>query len=222
MGIRKEMIRTKKVSNRISKGLQCHDWFVLGVPFSVGRKNCFSVVCQCKCGNITVIQCRTLVGKNCSKSCIRCATKGKNTKHGDAHAGNRLYNIWAKMIERCYNKKRPAYKNYGGRGIRVSKVWRWDYTKFKTWALLNGYSDNLELDRKDNNKGYKASNCRWVSNKVNARNKRNNRLITCFGETKCLAAWGEDKRCKVSWMTLQKRLDSNWTIKKAITTPKKF
>lgn len=214
------MIRTKKISNRISKGLKVHNWSVIGIPFSVGRKNAFSVVCQCKCGVIAVLQCRTLVGKNCTKSCIRCSTK--HVKHGDAHSGNRLYNIWSKMIERCYNKTRKAYKNYGGRGIRVSKAWKQDYRKFKKWSEANGYSDNLELDREDNDKGYIPSNCRWVTRKVNARNKRNNRLITCFGETKCLAAWGDDKRCKVSWKTLQKRLDSGWKVRKAITTPPKF
>lgn len=210
------MIRTKNTSNRISKGLQVSNWFVLGIPFSVGRKNSYSVVCRCNCGTITVLQCRTLVGKYATKSCIRCATKGKNTKHGDAHSGNRLYNIWAKMIERCYNKTRKAYKNYGGRGIKVCSSWRNDYREFKKWSMDNGYSDNLEIDRKKNDKSYKPSNCRWVTNTVNARNKRNNRLITCFGETKCLVAWGEDKRCKVSWQTLQKRLDAGWPVKNAI------
>ena len=222
MAIRQQMIRTKKISNRVSKGLQVHDWSVIGMPFSVGRKNSFSVVCQCKCGVIAVLQCRTLVGEASTKSCIRCATKGKNIKHGDAHSGNRLYNIWAKMIERCYNKTRKAYKNYGGRGIKVSKSWKRDYRTFKKWAKENEYADNLELDRIDNDKGYVPSNCQWTTVKKNARNKRNNRLITCFGETKCLTAWGEDKRCKVSWATLQKRLDAGWKVKVAITTPPKF
>ena len=43
--------------------------------------------------------------------------------------------------------------------------------------VRNGYGDSLTLDRRDNNKGYSKSNCRWVTMKVQLRNTRVNLLI---------------------------------------------
>jgi hypothetical protein len=214
------MVRIKDISIRVSKDMQFNKWKVLGKPFSIGDGNFFYVVAQCSCGRVSVVKCASLSDRlTPTKSCNTCSNK--HSKHGDAHPGNRLYNIWAKVLERCYNPKRKAYKNYGGRGIKVCKAWRTDYRAFKKWALSNGYSDELELDRKNNNGHYSPKNCRWVTTKENSRNKRTNRLITCFGETKCLTAWGEDPRCLVSWSTLQKRLDVGWSVIEAITSPKR-
>ena len=50
----------------------------------------------------------------------------------------------------------------------------------------------MQLDRKDNNKGYSPDNCRFVTPKVNSRNKRNTKLLTINGETKSVAEWCEN------------------------------
>lgn len=65
-----------------------------------------------------------------------------------------------------------AYPYYGGRGISIDPVWATDYLAFKQWALMNGYQDHLEIDRKDVNGNYEPSNCRWATRKQQMANTR--------------------------------------------------
>lgn len=104
---------------------------------------------------------------------------------------NRLYRIWADMKRRCKNSDRPNYKNYGGKGIRVCQEWENSFDSFREWALNNGYSDDLSIDRIDNDGNYEPSNCHWATAKEQANNKRNNFLISYKGETRTLAQWCE-------------------------------
>ena len=104
---------------------------------------------------------------------------------------NRLYRIWADMKRRCKNSDRPNYKNYGGKGIRVCQEWENSFDSFREWALNNGYSDDLSIDRIDNDGNYEPSNCRWATAKEQANNKRNNLHIKYKGETRTLAQWCE-------------------------------
>lgn len=116
----------------------------------------------------------------------------------------RLNNIYCHMKDRCHNPNSDMYKYYGARGIEVCLEWRNSYNTFKEWALSNGYSEDLTIDRIDNNKGYCPVNCRWITMKEQSRNKRSNRLITYKGETKTLTEWAEITG--VNRRTLQNRL----------------
>lgn len=90
----------------------------------------------------------------------------------------KLHKRWESMIARCEYIKHQHYKNYGGRGISVYEDWH-NYENFRNWALDNGYSEDLSLDRIDNNGNYEPSNCRFVTMKEQSSNKRNNHWVQC-------------------------------------------
>ena len=131
-----------------------------------------------------------------------------------------LYKVWKHMISRCENTKDVAYVNYGNRGIIVCDEWRESPAPFVLWALKEGWSKSLELDRTNNDVGYSASNCRFVTPSENSRNRRSNRYLTAYGETKLMIEWAEDERCKVSNGTLIQRINTyKWDDQKAISQP---
>jgi hypothetical protein len=76
------------------------------------------------------------------------------------------------MIDRCYNEKCSDYGSYGLRGIDVNSYWRESVSSFVEWSLENGWKKGLEIDRINNDKGYHPDNCRFVTHKINSKNKR--------------------------------------------------
>ena len=138
-------------------------------------------LCQCDCGNLKEISSPILKSKTTiSCGCLRKENAHKlgkskysdRTKHGKRYT--RLYSIWCGMKQRCYYKKSENYKNYGGRNIKVCNEWKTNFEIFYNWAINNGYEENLTLDRIDVNGNYEPFNCRWVTWKVQANNKRQN------------------------------------------------
>lgn len=113
-----------------------------------------------------------------------------NVTHGAYARNKRLYGIWNGMIHRCEDRKREKFKDYGGRGIKVCDAWH-DPNAFIDWALANGYSDGLQIDRKDNSGNYEPNNCRWVTPKENSRNTRRNKSLKLCGIEKTIAEWCE-------------------------------
>lgn len=85
------------------------------------------------------------------------------------------------MIGRCYRPRDISYKNYGGRGITVCDEWR-KPEPFLEWAAANGYSDELSLDRKDNNKPYGPDNCKWSTREEQNTNTRRTVMATYKGQ----------------------------------------
>jgi hypothetical protein len=86
--------------------------------------------------------------------------------------GKRLYRVWQSMKARCENPNNYAYRNYGARGIRVCDEWQ-TYEPFQNWALANGYSEHLTIERNDPNGNYEPNNCRFITLSEQTRNKRN-------------------------------------------------
>ena len=102
--------------------------------------------------------------------CYSCANKENSVKHGMYYT--KLYRTLRGIKARCLNSNSAGYKNYGGRGILICDEWRDDVKKFYDWAISNGYSDDLSIDRINNDGNYEPSNCRWTTRSVQTRNTR--------------------------------------------------
>lgn len=179
-------------------------------------------LCRCDCGNLVKVV-STELKKGTTKSC-GCWKKKYNkqcrTKHGQFQS--KLHTVWGNMKRRCYNENCKMYSTYGGRGISVCDEWKNDFKNFYDWSMANGYDENAErgqctLDRIDVNGNYEPSNCRWVENKVQQNNRRDNRIIEYKGEkytlTQICEKFSLDSR-NISW-----RLRNGWTDKEAIEIP---
>jgi hypothetical protein len=153
-----------------------------------------------------------------TKSC-GCLSNEKAAKRLTTHGGSRsrLYRIWQKMRARCENPKDKTWLLYGARGISVCAEWR-DFAPFQKWALANGYSPSLSIDRIDNSLGYSPRNCRWATNTQQIRNRRNTRRVTYLGESMALA-----DACEKSgkpFNLVRGRLAKGWSFDRAISEPK--
>ena len=98
-----------------------------------------------------------------------------NTIHGDSDKSSEYYSlfgIWAGMRDRCNRETHQDYKYYGAKGIVVDSAWD-NYLEFKEWSITNGYvaNKNLQIDRIDGSRNYSPNNCRWVTPKINQRNR---------------------------------------------------
>lgn len=126
------------------------------------------------------------------------------------------YRAWQLIRLRCLDPKHAAYPNYGGRGITMHASWVNDPAAFVAHV---GPRPSLkhEIDRIDNGRGYEPGNLRWVTRKVNSRNRRSTTTITYRGETASVAEWCE--RLSLPYNTILKRFESGWDAVKAFETP---
>lgn len=141
--------------------------------------------CNCACGNEVIVT-GTDLRRQQTKSCGCWATEQlmeRNKVHGLSK--HPLYTVWVNIIRRCYNSSAPDYSSYGGRGITVCDQWR-DSPENFIQDMETTFVEGHQLDRKKNECGYSPNNCRWVTPKKNARNRRSNNIISFEGETRCL------------------------------------
>ena len=166
--------------------------------------------CRCECGNhAIVITTNLLRGNSTSCGCRRMDTQ---LKHG--MAGTPQWHAWQEMRQRCSNPKHASYANYGGRGIRVCERWA-EYANFL--ADMGLRPPGYQLDRIDNNGNYEPGNCRWVTQRQNLNNRRDNRLLTWNGITLPATAWAE--RLGINATTLFTRLSRGWSLEKIMSKP---
>jgi len=132
--------------------------------------------CECTCGNTEY---RAFVGdlrsgRISSCGCYRDSQEFADTKviHGQRRQNkgetSGAYKSWAEMKRRCDDPERQNFPYYGGKGITYDFSWK-DFSNF--YADMGDRPEGLELDRKDNSKGYSKENCRWVTHKENCNNR---------------------------------------------------
>lgn len=120
--------------------------------------------CVCDCGaehNVFGNHLRTGV----TTECTECWRSKRVNRH---ESTTRLYEIWTGMRKRCDNQSFKQFKDYGGKGVKVCDSWL-DFQAFKKWALLNGYTEIMTIDRVDSSGNYEPSNCEWVTKGENSR-----------------------------------------------------
>ena len=142
-----KLIKELEVRNNGKRGYM---WGLFECP------KCFTQIERMKHQGISQQQC---------PKCFREYHQQTQIQHGDRYT--RLYRTWINMKARCNNPNEQKYKFYGAKGIKLCSEWN-KYINFKDWALNNGYSDNLTIDRINVKGNYEPSNCCFILNKENA------------------------------------------------------
>lgn len=129
---------------------------------------------ECSCGTTREVRtCSLRRGASLSCGCLeRELSIKRGTTHGQRQT--RLYRIWLLMKNRCHNPNANNWEWYGGKGIKVCRKWH-KFETFYSWALSNGYKDDLTIDRINGNRNYCPSNCRWVTKDFQLRRKKSKR-----------------------------------------------
>lgn len=190
----------------------------LTIKSIVRVKSILYVTAMCKCGNLGKYRLAKL--KNSHTRSCGCLHKEFAFKKCSIHGMHktRLNSIWNGMLDRCRRKNNSAYKHYGARGITVCKEWASGFINFYTWAMANGYKDDLSIERVDVNGNYDPSNCRWATKEEQALNKTTSHFITYNGVTKTVTEWARD--IGMNYNTLLNRINTyKWPIEKAMTEP---
>lgn len=160
----------------------------------------FECRCACEKQTIRVVQQSSLRAGR-SKSC-GCFNVDLKTKHGAALKETlNEYRTWVRMMHRCYNPKDKSYKNYGGRGIKVSAEWH-DPSVFVQDMGIR--PEGLTIERKDVNLGYSKENCIWASRQVQSRNTRRNVYFEWLGRLLALSEIAELEN--VNYKSLHKKI----------------
>lgn len=170
--------------------------------------------CQCDCGKYTTVEASNLKTGQV-KSC-GCLSNGHPT-HNESKTT--LYRDWASMLSRCYNPKEKAYKNYGGKGIKVCDEWH-DFLAFKKWVsdTKPKCKEALSIDRINPNGDYCPDNCRWATRKIQQRNRTTNLIYEHNGKSQTLIEWCEE--LGLDYKRMHNRVYKlHWTFEKAISTP---
>lgn len=129
--------------------------------------------CLCECGQEKISTWSNLK----SGQIQHCGCE--SPRHGGY--GTKIYAVWRRIIQCCFDVKSQGYKNYGQRGITVCAEWQ-SFPKFREWTIASGYSEGLSIDRIDNNGNYEPANCRWATAKEQSSNKRTNIYVEHNGQ----------------------------------------
>jgi hypothetical protein len=174
--------------------------------------------CKCDCGNEVTVRGKDLrSGNTKSCGCYRDSSLGDRSRtHGLSRT--RIYAIWENMRGRCQCKSKSSYYNYGERGICVCNEWE-DFEVFYKWAQLTGYTENLTIERIDNNGNYCPENCRWATKQEQNKNTRRTVKVKYKGEERTIIALAEE--FNLPRKLVYKRVHYlRWSIEEALETPR--
>lgn len=153
----------------------------------------------------------------CKVNNVECKKKDHTiAMWASTYNNGRIRYVYYDMLKRCYKESDYGYAYYGKIGIKVCDEWKNDCCEFYKWAKESGYEKGMTLDRIDVYGNYCPENCRWVTIKEQANNKRNNRYITFNGETLTISQWEDKLGFKRG--TIRDRIERyGWSIEKALT-----
>ena len=116
------------------------------------------------------------------------------------------------MKARCGNTTHPAFKYYGGRGILVCDRWKESYRAFV--EDMGEAPEGLWIDRIDNEKGYEPGNCRWVTPKKSAKNRKKG-----GPPVKPESLMQRAKATGIPYIRVIQRIHAGWPVEKALNIP---
>lgn len=148
----------------------------------------------------------------------RTTSCGCERKKMDGDSETNIGRCYRSMLWRCDPRNNESHLYYD-RGITVCSDWVNNYKSFKLWALDNGYSDKLQLDRIDNNKGYSPNNCRFVTSKVNNNNRRDTYYVTYNGKTEPFCILVDRLGLWSHVSAIRARIRRGWSVEDAINKP---
>jgi hypothetical protein len=177
---------------------------------TVGKRRLSKAFCSCDCGNRMVVILSSNLNSGHTKSCgcirseVNAIRNRENKKHGHIVNGraSSTYRAWNSMIARCEYSGNVSFANYGGRGISVCRRWRRSFIAFL--SDMGERPLNKSIDRIDTNGNYNPKNCRWATSEEQARNRRNNVVVTIASRTACSTEWA--RRIGISQSALRRRL----------------
>lgn len=168
-------------------------------------------LCKCECGNTTeVVGSKLRNGHTKSCGCLKFSEQARG------YSATRLYRIWTNMHRRCYDSRHDKFKWYGNKGITICNEWH-QFINFRTWALANGYSDDLSIDRIDSKGIYEPSNCRWQTQKQQMNNVSSNKILYFRGKKYTQSEFADN--FNLSYHTVRNRIRSGWDLEKIVNTP---
>lgn len=163
--------------------------------------------CQCNCGTIVEVLANGLrTGTTKSCGCFQRAELSKRrTSHGHSKNGRRssTFSVWQAMLNRCYLKSCDVYPTYGGRGITVCDRWKDSFENFL--SDMGERPPDKSLDRINNESGnYEPKNCRWITQKEQCNNKRNN--VTTIINGQSMTAMEASELAGIPYWTVLRRI----------------
>lgn len=121
----------------------------------------------------------------------------------------KLYYRYYEMLKRAERKNLSVSSAWLGPDGRES---------FIEWSLNNGFSPELDLDRRKNELGYSPENCQYITRRENTSKEKRSfewqgKLYTKVELIEQFGATGMSKQC------FQRRLNLGWPLDKALLTP---